>query len=49
MLQEEGEKEVSSTYFTSPIFMRKQRNNVKQTNVKWSSPISLRYIVKDLF
>ena len=34
MLKEEREKEVSFTYFTPSIFMCKQRNNVKQTNVK---------------
>ena len=34
MLKEERKKEVSFTYFTSSIFMCKERNNVKQTNVK---------------
>ena len=47
--KEEGEREVSSTYFISPILMCKQRNNVKQTNVKRNSPTSLCYNVKDLF
>ena len=34
MLKEEPEKEVLFTYFISSIFMCKQQNNVKQTNVK---------------
>ena len=47
LLKEEREKEISSTHFVFTIC--KQRNNVKQTNLKWNSPTNLCYDVKDLF